>query len=76
MASNHEKLTTTVVSLPSRDEVHESMRTVIIFAVLVAIWCGLRLYAVRVRGQPMKVEDSLFYVSVVGFTVCLTLGWD
>lgn len=65
MSSGHEKLTTTVVSLPSRPEVYESLRTVIIFSILVALWLGLRVYAMRVRGSPMKVEDSLFYASVV-----------
>lgn len=69
MASDHEKLTAAVVKLSSRPEIHESLRTVCIFSVLVAVWCGLRLYAMRVRGSPMKVEDSLFYISVVGFPI-------
>lgn len=68
MAPGYEKLTTTVVRLSTNPNVHESLRTVIIFSVLVAFWCGLRLYAMRVRGSPMKVEDTLFYVSVVSLS--------
>lgn len=65
MASDDDKLTTTVVELSSEPAVHESLRTVIIFSVLVAMWSGLRLYAMRVRGSPLKMEDTFFYISVV-----------
>ncbi|KAF5001739.1 hypothetical protein FDECE_10872 [Fusarium decemcellulare] len=64
MASGREKIATTVVPLSSRKEVHQSLQTVIIFCVLIAIWSLLRLYARRVRYTPLNVEDALFYVSV------------
>lgn len=65
MASDTDKLTTTVVPLNPRPEVRQALLTVIIFCALIAVWSALRLYARRVRHTPLNVEDTLFYVSVV-----------
>jgi hypothetical protein len=62
--SDVEKLGT-VAPISDRAAVHESYRTVVIFAVLITVWAALRLYARHVRYTPLNVEDSLFYISVV-----------
>lgn len=64
--SDTEKLGT-VAPISDRAAVHESYRTVVIFAVLITVWAALRLYARHVRYTPLNVEDTLFYISVVRF---------
>lgn len=55
----------TVTPISNREAVHESLRTVVVFGVLITVWAALRLYARHVRYTPVNVEDSLFYISVV-----------
>ncbi|KAL1857639.1 hypothetical protein VTK73DRAFT_8021 [Phialemonium thermophilum] len=64
---NHKKLTSTVVPLAPRSETGQIIHTAIIFSVLIAVWSALRLYAKRMRGTPLQIEDGLFYISVVAF---------
>ncbi|KAI5925280.1 hypothetical protein F4810DRAFT_659796 [Camillea tinctor] len=59
-----DKIQTTVVPLSTRPEVTQSLHTIIIFSILIAIWTGLRVYSRRIKKLPLGVEDGLFYASV------------
>ncbi|ROW02581.1 hypothetical protein VPNG_07892 [Cytospora leucostoma] len=62
-----EEITSTVIPLAPRTEVHRFVWCAGIFVVLTAIWSGMRVYSRRARGVPLAIEDVLYCISVVSF---------
>lgn len=68
--SEGEVITSTVIPLAHRAQVHHFVWCAGVFMVLTAVWSGMRVYSRRARGMPLGIEDFLYYISVVCTAEC------
>lgn len=64
------KLTSPSVPICPRREVTQVIYTAIVFAILIAVWSGLRLYARSLRQLSLNTEEALFSLPCVDSTAC------
>ncbi|KAJ4417303.1 hypothetical protein N0V82_006247 [Gnomoniopsis sp. IMI 355080] len=67
MADDSNPMSSTVLPLANRPQVHGFVWCSGIFCILVAMWTGLRIYSRRMRLMPLGIEDLLYNVSVIAF---------